>query len=227
MPVSVDTSPRRPIGRDITRACFVVALTAWITAAVIVAVDAAGGTAMAPLTSGIATTWLMGAGALGFTLPLAYGDNTYLAILAGALRLGDPELDDRLVPVRARRLRSLPQVGTILTAIATLAWGVSAIFTLQLVLGVYHLHTDAALQLLRLLTGCAIGPTVLRVFGSAEARQRATYELVCEAHRDLRGSVAAIASEPVPVQRSLHVLAGGAFGPRRHREDDDGVAPGA
>jgi hypothetical protein len=211
----------------LVRASLTVAVLSWSAATALICLDAVGNGYLG-VSVGIVTTWLMGVGALFLILPMASGgDQRINTLISEGLPLGDPALDTLLVGGTPRRWRAIPWVGTALTALATTAWTVSLIYSIQLGLGVYHLPPDISLGVLRLLMATAVWPTVGRVAGTADARQRAVYEVACDAHHALRGNLAACERD---VAASLRVLeGGGARSPwRSPRNGGNGrVAPGA
>lgn len=175
----------------IERTSMAVSAAAWAAFALLICLDAVG---IRPVGAslGIVTTWLMGIGALFLILPMTGGDPKIGAVLAHGLHLGDADLDDVLVTNSPRRWRAVPWVGTALACVATTAWTLCLIYSIQLGCGVYDLPGDASLGLLRLLMAAAVWPTVVRVSGHTESRQQAMYDVACDAHAALRGNVAVL-----------------------------------
>jgi hypothetical protein len=201
----------------LARLSIIISSASWATVASLICLHVAGMRLLSANGLDIATTWLMGTGALTLILPLASGsDCTLINLISDGLRLGDADLDTLLVPTARRRWRANPAVGTVLAHTASLAWVLSLIFSIQLGAGVYHMPPEASAALLRLLMAGAVWPTVLAVSGRVEARRQAIFDIACETHRQIRG-VAAPCETTLTLKQPFTLLKGGDGAPRRRR----------
>lgn len=198
--------------RVLVRAGAALAVLAWLAAGALVAAQAAKAIALSPLAFSLTAIWLVNAGRLGFGIGmLRGGDRHIMRVLTRGLPIGDPRLDEVLLPA-ARRWRTRAPVRRALGYGAAIAWMLAAIYTYQAAAGVYHLPLLVVIFTLVLLLSLGGGATGVLLAGAADVRREAAYDLACEAHayqrarREQLGAVAARAP--------------------RGRDDDDTGAPG-
>jgi hypothetical protein len=170
-------------------------LTAWAATSLSVAAWAGAFTiiviqvAAAPMGSfsfALCICWLVNIAGLGAGLGLLGGayPRQERALTAG-LNLGDPRLDEILVPGR-RHWRARWRVRRSLGQIAAVSWTLSTLFTAQLSAAAYGLPHIDSVAILQCTLAAGVMSTLCAAAGSCDARREAAFNLLVDAHQRCR-----------------------------------------